>query len=131
MPAGSSESWATSPRGTEREAPVTEAPSAASASASAPDRGFADIDFAELFERDQTVIELPPQPAGADRKQPRPFPSRPEDVSLQAVGPPGGSDESTDDQIEEDETVIMDNGSIRSFNSDKFRVPTFVRKQID
>ncbi|HEX6790863.1 MAG TPA: cell division protein FtsZ [Candidatus Krumholzibacteria bacterium] len=32
---------------------------------------------------------------------------------------------------EEDEPVIMDNGSIRSFNTEAFRVPTFVRKQMD
>jgi cell division protein FtsZ len=30
-----------------------------------------------------------------------------------------------------DEPVIMDNGSIRSFNPEVFRVPTFVRKQMD
>jgi cell division protein FtsZ len=32
---------------------------------------------------------------------------------------------------EEEETVVIDNGSIRSFNSDNFRIPTFVRKQMD
>jgi cell division protein FtsZ len=32
---------------------------------------------------------------------------------------------------ESDEPVIMDNGSIRSFNTEAFRVPTFVRKQMD
>lgn len=32
---------------------------------------------------------------------------------------------------EEDTPVIMDNGSIRSFNTEVFRVPTFVRKQMD
>ena len=32
---------------------------------------------------------------------------------------------------EEDAPVIMDNGSIRSFNPEVFRVPTFVRKQMD
>jgi len=32
---------------------------------------------------------------------------------------------------EADEPVIMDNGSIRSFNTEAFRVPTFVRKQMD
>ena len=32
---------------------------------------------------------------------------------------------------EAEETVTLDNGSIRSFNSDNFRVPTFVRKQMD
>jgi len=31
----------------------------------------------------------------------------------------------------EEETVVIDNGSIRSFNSDNFRIPTFVRKQMD
>jgi hypothetical protein len=31
----------------------------------------------------------------------------------------------------DDETVVMDNGSIRSFNTDGFRIPTFVRKQMD
>lgn len=30
-----------------------------------------------------------------------------------------------------DEPVVMDNGSIRSFNPEVFRVPTFVRKQMD
>jgi hypothetical protein len=30
-----------------------------------------------------------------------------------------------------DEPVIMDNGSIRSFNTEVFRIPTFVRKQMD
>jgi cell division protein FtsZ len=32
---------------------------------------------------------------------------------------------------EAEEPVIMDNGSIRSFNTEAFRVPTFVRKQMD
>jgi cell division protein FtsZ len=32
---------------------------------------------------------------------------------------------------EADEPVIMDNGSIRSFNTEVFRIPTFVRKQMD
>lgn len=31
----------------------------------------------------------------------------------------------------DDDAIVMDNGSIRSFNTDNFRVPTFVRKQID
>jgi len=34
-------------------------------------------------------------------------------------------------QDEEDAPVILDNGSIRSFNAEVFRVPTFVRKQMD
>jgi hypothetical protein len=32
---------------------------------------------------------------------------------------------------EAEETVVIDNGSIRSFNTDNFKVPTFVRKQLD
>jgi len=35
------------------------------------------------------------------------------------------------DPDEADQPVIMDNGSIRSFNTEAFRVPTFVRKQMD
>ncbi len=65
----------------------------------------AEINFAELLERDKAVIELQPHPD-----------FRPEPVR---------------EHEREDETVVMDNGSIRSFNSDRFRVPTFVRKQID
>jgi cell division protein FtsZ len=37
----------------------------------------------------------------------------------------------TEPEDEEDAPVIMDNGSIRSFNTEVFRVPTFVRKQMD
>ncbi len=32
---------------------------------------------------------------------------------------------------EDEETIVIDNGSIRSFNTDNFRAPTFVRKQVD
>lgn len=39
--------------------------------------------------------------------------------------------EFADESEESDEPVIMDNGSIRSFNPEVFRVPTFVRKQMD
>jgi cell division protein FtsZ len=39
--------------------------------------------------------------------------------------------EFAEDSEETDEPVIMDNGSIRSFNPEVFRVPTFVRKQMD
>jgi cell division protein FtsZ len=30
-----------------------------------------------------------------------------------------------------EEAVVIDNGSIRSFNTDNFKIPTFVRKQLD
>lgn len=71
--------------------------------------GVAEINFAELLERDQTVIDLSSQEPSGPRVQ----------------------ESSADGSEEEDETIVMDNGSIRSFNSDRFRVPTFVRKQID
>lgn len=70
---------------------------------------IAEINFAELLERDRAVLELEPFSDEIDDRMPM-----------------------TDDPDPEgEETVIMDNGSIRSFNSDRFRVPTFVRKQID
>jgi cell division protein FtsZ len=67
------------------------------------------INLAELLERDQTVIELPPS-SPVENAEAADYRER---------------------QDEDEETIIMDNGSIRSFNSDRFRVPTFVRKQID
>jgi len=71
--------------------------------------GVAEINFAELLERDQTVIELSSQTRAESPRR----------------------DEIPDDQLDDDEAIMMDNGSIRSVNTDKFRVPTFVRKQID
>ncbi len=66
-----------------------------------------EIDLTELLEGDENVIEI--------------------DL--------GGVETATDNPPEsprsDDETVMMDNGSIRSFNTDNFRTPTFVRKQID
>jgi len=32
---------------------------------------------------------------------------------------------------EQEETILFDNGSIRTFNTDRLRIPTFVRKQMD
>jgi cell division protein FtsZ len=61
-----------------------------------------EIDFSELLEGDRRVIEI-------DLER---------DVDDVGEG-------------EDDDSVIMDNGSIRSFNTDNFRTPTFVRKQID
>jgi cell division protein FtsZ len=60
--------------------------------------GSDEIDFSELLDGDQRVIEIEP---------------------------------ANDDAPTDSETVVMDNGSIRSFNTDNFRVPTFVRKQMD
>ncbi len=46
------------------------------------------------------------------------------EVSLQ-------NEEPVVEEEKKEETVVIDNGSIRSFNSDNFRIPTFVRKQMD
>jgi cell division protein FtsZ len=61
-----------------------------------------EINFSELLSTDRKVVEL-------NTAQPQPEPEK----------------------KEEEETVVIDNGSIRSFNTDNFRVPTFVRKQMD
>lgn len=34
-------------------------------------------------------------------------------------------------RIDKDETIVVDTGTIRSFNTDNYRAPTFVRKQVD
>jgi cell division protein FtsZ len=62
-----------------------------------------EINFTELLSGDRRVVELNPEP-----REPEP-----------------------EEEQEKEETVVIDNGSIRSFNSDNFRVPTFVRKQMD
>lgn len=74
-----------------------------------------EIDFAELLEGDRRVIEIDlERDAGVNAGV---------DASVEAdAGEDGPAD---------DDSVIMDNGSIRSFNTDNFRTPTFVRKQID
>jgi cell division protein FtsZ len=69
--------------------------------------GVDEIDFSELLDGDRSVIEI--------------------DDIADAYRAPDPADVTADD----DETIVMDNGSIRSFNTDNFRVPTFVRKQID
>jgi cell division protein FtsZ len=42
-----------------------------------------------------------------------------------------GLDQDRSAPEETEEAVVLDNGSIRSFDTDDFRVPTFVRKQMD
>lgn len=66
-----------------------------------------EINFTELLNSDRRVVELKPEP----REH--------------------GGKEETSETEEAEETVVIDNGSIRSFNSDNFKVPTFVRKQMD
>jgi len=113
-------------------------------------RVVSEVDFAELLERDQTVIELPTRSLGegystnsdashphsqaydSSREASRPGQMSPADQPSMAM--PAREVETfelEDSESQGDETIIMDNGSIRTFNSDKFRVPTFVRKQID
>ena len=65
-----------------------------------------DINFAELLNSQRGVVEIAPEPTAVE-----PIVDRP--------------------ARQEEETVVIDNGSIRSVNSDNFRVPTFVRKQMD
>lgn len=87
------------------------APPPEPAAAPAPSVNMAsssEIDFAELLEGDQGVVEIEAEFADTASEHMAPEPVR-----------------------EEDESVTMDNGSIRSFNTDNFRTPTFVRKQID
>jgi cell division protein FtsZ len=117
-------------------------------------RVVSEVDFAELLERDQTVIELPTRSFGeaysTRRDAPQPLsqaydsawdasPAAPQPGQLSPADQPSmamparevETFKPEDSETQEDETIIMDNGSIRTFNSDKFRVPTFVRKQID
>jgi cell division protein FtsZ len=63
-----------------------------------------DINFTEILKNDGSVVELRPQPKSQPQSQ---------------------------RAMDKEETVVIDNGSIRSFNTDNFRVPTFVRKQLD
>jgi cell division protein FtsZ len=75
------------------------------------------INFTELLSNDRRVVEFKPErtPGAAQTQQ-----TRPEPVPEPVV-----------EEEESEETVVVDNGSIRSFNSDKYKVPTFVRKQMD
>ncbi len=98
--------------------------------------GVAEVNFAELLDRDQTIIELPPQSQTVEAA-PRPAPvtqSAAPTAPTAPTGPAAPAYEEIDEvtgETDEDETLVMGNGSIRTFNSDRFRVPTFVRKQID
>ncbi len=74
-----------------------------------------EINFTELLSSDQRVVELKPQPRAPEPEE------KPVEVEAEPVA----------EAKEAEETVMMGSGSIRSFNSDNFRVPTFVRKQMD
>jgi len=63
-----------------------------------------DINFTKLLQSEASVVEFRPQPV-AERPVER--------------------------IVEKQEAVVIENGCIRSFNTDNFRVPTFVRKQLD
>jgi len=86
--------------------------------------GVAEVNFTELFDRDQTIIDLPPQSQTVETAQ-RPVPVMP------PTAPKYEEIDEVNEETDEDATIVMGNGSIRTFNSDRFRVPTFVRKQID
>ena len=66
--------------------------------------GKPDINFTELLRSEASVVEFRPQP--------------PAKRSVERIA-------------ERQAAVVIDNGCIRSFNTDNFRVPTFVRKQLD
>ena len=89
--------------------------------------GVAEVNFAELFDRDQTIIDLPPQSQTVETA-PRPAPVTP---PATPTAPTYEEIDEVNEETDEDATIVMGNGSIRTFNSDRFRVPTFVRKQID
>jgi len=90
-----------------------------------------EINFTELLSTDQRVVELKPQTSEPAVVTPPTQPVHP----MTPVAPTSQRDEparqAEAESEESEETVVIDNGSIRSFNSDKFRVPTFVRKQMD
>ena len=86
------------------------------------------INFSELLGNDRPVMQpertmnprsLPDRPAVNEKPAPAPR------VELNSEKPEPAESE------EKEETVVIDNGSIRTINADTFRVPTFVRKQLD
>jgi cell division protein FtsZ len=80
-----------------------------------------------LPEREPEPAPIPAQPAHSEVNFAELLDDGEDVIEIEA----GYDDYSPDPTKEDDETVVMDNGSIRSFNTDNFRVPTFVRKQID
>jgi len=90
------------PRAAQAEQPATRMRAHAPEPEPEPEPVPAEIDFAELLEGDRSVFEFSIEGPAVER-----------------------------DERRAEETVETDNGSIRTFNTDRFRVPTFVRKQID
>ncbi|MCZ6766056.1 MAG: cell division protein FtsZ [bacterium] len=85
-----------------------------------------EINFTELLGSDRPVVELSPdQPVRAA------FTQVPERAVQLAPVNEASHIEPASKPAEEDETIVIENGSIRSYNTDKYRVPTFVRKQMD
>lgn len=85
-----------------------------------------EINFTELLGSDRPVIELSSdQPVRTAFTQVTEGPVQPAPVNKASQIEPASR------PTEEDETIVIENGSIRSYNTDKYRVPTFVRKQMD
>jgi len=86
-----------------------------------------EINFTELLGSDRPVVEISPdQPVRtAAFTQVPERPVQPAPVNEVRRTEPAA------EPAEEDETIVIENGSIRSYNSDNYRVPTFVRKQMD
>lgn len=83
-----------------------------------------EINFTELLGSERNVVELRPS-SGRGVAHTRPQPMR------EQASDPVHEPEEPAHVDKHEETVVVDNGSIRSINSDKYKVPTFVRKQMD
>ena len=96
--------------------------------AEAPRSERKEINFTELLGSGRKVVELQTMPEPAPEHHEEPEPVR---APVMEVAPDPEPVVQPVTRMEHEETVVIDNGSIRSFNSDNFRTPTFVRKQLD
>lgn len=79
-----------------------------------------EINFTELLDGDRRVVELNSTPLEAHHAAaPEPVREARQETAREAASEAA------------DETAIVDSGSIRSINTDDYKVPTFVRKQMD
>ena len=75
-----------------------------------------EINFRELLSDEPAEVYL-------EKREPAPAPSR--EPAREPVR------EAVREPEEKEETIFLESGSIRTFNTDRFRIPTFVRKQMD
>lgn len=86
----------------------------------ARDSSNKEINFTELLGGDRRVVELKTVPQATSQPDEEPVATPAREPVARPVA-----------HVEQEETVVIENGSIRSFSSDNFRTPTFVRKQLD